>query len=184
MIAFLLAAGLSVIAGGSLAVGASGLTGALAGLLGLLVLAPFVVDPVPSPLSLAVRIVGALLAVELLWVALHRAPDLRRALPLGLPAVALAGVGGAIVGLGLPHAASFAAGPDGGGAVVGLPVLGALIGDLDAWIAARAAAIGLVVLGLAAVLGGGPSARSQSGRRCSSRARNCSRSGCSGPCPA
>ncbi|MBM4408474.1 MAG: hypothetical protein FJ038_07735, partial [Chloroflexi bacterium] len=74
MTALLLAAGLGVIAGGGLAVGALGLSRALGGLLGLLVLAPLLTDPLPSTLSLAVRIVGALLTVELLWIALRRRP--------------------------------------------------------------------------------------------------------------
>jgi hypothetical protein len=154
VIPVLLAAGLGVIAGGGLAVGATGLTGALAGLLGLLVVAPLIADPPPLLLSLAVRIVGALLTVELLWIATHRAPDLRRPLPLGLPAVLLAGLGGAIVGLALPSGGRSS--DAGTGAAAVLPVLGTLIGDIDLAAITRAAAIGLGIVGLAAVFGRGP----------------------------
>lgn len=157
MIPVLLAAGLGVIAGGGLAVGAAGLTGALAGLLGLLIVAPLVADPMPSLLSLAVRLVGALLTVELLWIATHRAPDLRRPLPLGLPAVLLAGLGGGIVGLALPAGAPLGGGAGAaGGAGSVLPVLGTLLGDVDLAAITRAAALGLAIVGLAAVLGRGP----------------------------
>ena len=50
-------------------------------------------DPAPSLLVIALRIVGALLAVELLWIALHRHPELRRPSPFGMPAVLLSGIG-------------------------------------------------------------------------------------------
>lgn len=141
MTAILLAAGLGVIAGGSLAVGAAGLTGALAGLLGLLVVVPVIADPAPSLLAIAVRIVGALLAVELLWVGLNRHDDLRRASPLGLPAVLLSGAAGAV--------AALAIGPE--------PlVLGELLVGIDAGAVGLAAAVGLAVIALPAVLGRGP----------------------------
>ena len=144
MTALLLAAGLGVIAGGGLAVGALGLNGALGGLLGLLVLAPFLADPLPSALSIAVRVVGALLTVELLWITLHRSPGLRRPSPLGLPAVLLAGFAAAIAGLALPAAVS------------GPPiVLGELLVGVDAGVIARAAALGLAVIALPVVLGRG-----------------------------
>ena len=146
----LLAAGLGVIAGGSLAVGAAGATGALGGLLAILILAPFIADPLPSPLLLAIRGVAALLTVELLWVVLHRAPDLRRASPLGLPALLVAGAAAALVGLtlpGHPAAPGEAVGPAG-------PVaLDRAFTAIDATGVALGAAIALGVIALPGVLG-------------------------------
>ena len=138
----LLAAGLGVIAGGGLSVGAAGVTGALSGLLTIMVLAPFIADPLPSPLVLAIRGVAALLTVELLVVVLQRAPDLRRASPLGFPALLLSGVAAALVGLGL--------------ALPGDSVpLERIFGSMDGLTVARASAIALAVLALPAVLGRG-----------------------------
>jgi hypothetical protein len=141
MTALLLAAGLGLIAGGSLAVAAAGPTGALAGLLAVLALAPLMADPAPSLLVLALRLVGALLAVELLWIALQQHPELRRPSPLGMPAVILSGLAGAVAVLALR--------PD-------PKVLGELLSGLDAAAAALAAGVGLAIVALPAVLGRGP----------------------------
>jgi hypothetical protein len=141
MTALLLAAGLGLIAGGSLAVAAAGLTGALAGLLVVLAVAPLMAEPSPSLLVIALRIVGALLSVELLWLALHRHPELRRASPLGAPAVLLSGLAGAVAALAIR--------PD-------PKVLGELLTGIDASAAALAAAVGLAIVALPAVLGRAP----------------------------
>jgi hypothetical protein len=141
MTLLLLAAGLGLIAGGSLAVAAAGLTGALAGLLAVLALAPLMTDPSPSLVVVALRIVGALLSVELLWIALQRHPELRRASPIGTPAVLLSGIAGGL--------ATLAIRPE-------PRVLGELLVGIDASGATLAAAVGLAIVALPAVLGRGP----------------------------
>ena len=141
MTALLLVAGLGLIAGGSLAVAAAGLTGALAGLLALLALAPLMADPAPSLLVIALRIVGALLAVELLWIALHRHPELRGPSPLGMPAVLLSGAAGTLASLAIRPSPK---------------PLGELLVGVDASAVALAAAVGLGIVALPAVLGRGP----------------------------
>ena len=143
----LLAAALGVIAGGSLAVAAGGATGALAGLLAIMVVAPLLADPLPSPLALAIRSVAALLTVELLWVVLQRAPELRRPSPLGLPALIVVGAAAALAGIAIRVGSSAAVGPPALDAVVGAVLTGPDV--------ARAAAIALGVLAVPALLGRG-----------------------------
>ena len=98
-------------------------------------------DPSPSLLVIALRIVGALLAVELLWLALLRHPELRRASPLGTPAVMLSGAAGALAALAIRPQPK---------------VLGELLVGLGASARRWPPPSGLAVVALPAVLGRGP----------------------------
>lgn len=102
---------IAVVLGGVIAVSARTPRTAVLGLLIVLVGSGFVADPLPESLGLAARIVGAVLAGELLWVAI-RGPELRtEGSRLGWPAELLVAAAGAVVGLGSFGLGAPAAGP-------------------------------------------------------------------------
>jgi hypothetical protein len=106
VIVVLVAAAAATVAGAVLALSTRDARTALGGIAALLLASPLVADPLPAIVPLAGRIVGAVLAIELLWIAVREA---RRAETAGAsPAIdvrveALAAgagvVGGIFVGL-------------------------------------------------------------------------------------
>jgi hypothetical protein len=83
-----------VAAGGALAISAREPRLAALGTLLALVCSAYVEDPLPGPLSLGARLVGAVLAGYLVWIALRRAPSPLRAGGFRVPgalAIAVAG---------------------------------------------------------------------------------------------
>ena len=102
---------LAVVLGGVIAVSARTPRSAVLGLLIVFVGSGFVAEPLPETLGLAARIVGAVLAGELLWVAI-RGTDLRtEGSRIGWPAELLVAAAGAAVGLGSFGLGAPAAGP-------------------------------------------------------------------------
>lgn len=91
-------AGLTI-AGAVLAVAARDVRSAALGLLVVLLGAPLIADPWPSPLAVLVRIAAALLATRLMMIAL-RGELLTGGTRIGWPADALIGAAAAIVGFG------------------------------------------------------------------------------------
>lgn len=148
MTAALVAVAVIVVAGAVVAVSAHEPRLAALGLLVALLGAPFVSDPLPDAVSLAARLVGAVLGGYLIWVALRGAPAPTAGSRLGWPgatAVAIAGfaagwlsasaVGGAL-------GAISGEGPSAGGTAVALvagsPVAHAALGAAFALIALAA----------------------------------------------
>jgi len=149
---------LAVAAGAVVSTSARDLRLALIGAAVVAVGSALLVDPLSSPLVLAIRIVGALLAVALLWTvvvarhvetaavgrrgarALH---DEDTGSPLGWPAEALIAVGAAFAGVGI--AANVTAG---GFSVVGADP-GGIAAGFNAASPIAAAALACLVLGLA-----------------------------------
>lgn len=102
---------IAVVFGGAIAVSARTPRTAVLGLLIVLVGSGFVADPLPDSLGLAARIVGAVLAGELLWVAIRGAELRTEGSRLGWPAELLVAAAGAAVGLGSFGLGAPAAGP-------------------------------------------------------------------------
>lgn len=97
----LVALGVAVVAGAIVAVGAhEGRVGVL-GLALALVAAPLVSDPLPGALPLAARLVAAILACFLLWVAIRPVPGRTRGSRVGWPVETLLAAAAALAGLGL-----------------------------------------------------------------------------------
>jgi hypothetical protein len=119
---------------------------ALLGLVVALVAAPFVADPLPDVRVLAVRVVGAVLAAELLWPAVRGGVLTNAGSPIGWPAVAVGGLAAAAVGWSI--AAGLAASPPG----IELPPEVVPPGPFDLTVARAAApaAAGLAIVALAA----------------------------------
>lgn len=153
----------AVAAGAVLSISARDLRLALIGIAVVAVGSALLVDPLSSPLILAIRIVGALLAAALLWtvvVASHeeatawgrrgnRGPvDADAGSPLGWPAEALIATGAAFAGLGI--AANITSG---GFSVVGAGPTEVTVGLSAASPIAAAATVSLV-LGLAPAMFG------------------------------
>jgi len=92
------AAGVLVVLGAVVGIAAREARVALLGLLVALLLAPFVADPLPGTLPLAVRIVGGTLAGYLLGLAARRSTDPVGS-PLGLPATLAAAAAATAAGL-------------------------------------------------------------------------------------
>ena len=147
----------AVAAGAVVSISARDLRLALIGLAVVAVGSALLVDPLSSPLILAIRIVAALLAVALLWTvvaASHEegawtgrrggrgSHDGEAGSPLGWPAEALIGIGAAFAGIGI--AGNIAGG---GFSLVGPGPEGAA--GLTAGSAIGAAATAILVLGLA-----------------------------------
>lgn len=105
----LAALAVAVVACGVIAVSAREARVAVLGLVLCAVMAPLIGTALPGPLVLAARLVAAILAGYLLWVAVRRQPTTRGSL-LGWPVEALAAAAAAVAGFG---AAGFA-GPAGG----------------------------------------------------------------------
>jgi hypothetical protein len=163
----LAAIALAVGAGGVIAVSSRDLRAALNGLAVALVGSTLVVDPLPSPATLGVRIVGGLLVVAILRAQLPDAPsDVDPGSRFGWPAESLiacaAALGGIGIALGLAatpiggigaaplDAATVAAGILGTGTALALFAVGATPAALGRSGARRA--IGLVILVQAAIL--------------------------------
>ncbi|HEX7472118.1 MAG TPA: hypothetical protein VF323_03480 [Candidatus Limnocylindrales bacterium] len=73
---------------------------ALAGLAGVLVVSPFLADPLPPLLALLVRVVAALLAVYLAWIAVRSPGSVTRGSLLGWPVEALIAAAAWLIGFG------------------------------------------------------------------------------------
>ena len=109
----LAAIGLAVGAGGVIAVSSRDLRAALNGLAIALVGSTLVVDPLPSPATLGVRIVGGLLVVAILRAQLPEVPsDVDPGSRFGWPAESLIACAAALGGIGI--AMGLAATPAGG----------------------------------------------------------------------
>ncbi len=98
MTPILVATAVTVVAGAIVGVSSREARIALLGLAVSLVGAPLLVDPLPNPLSLAARLVAAILAVELLWIAVRATSARTRGSLVGWPVEALAAVAAFIVG--------------------------------------------------------------------------------------
>jgi hypothetical protein len=102
---------LAVVLGGVVAVSARGARAAVLGLIVALVGGSFVAEPLPDSLGLAARLVGAVLAGYLLWVA-SRGDDARTAgSSLGWPTELLLAAAAAAVGYGSHGLGAPATGP-------------------------------------------------------------------------
>ncbi|MEO8437871.1 MAG: hypothetical protein ABI562_05370 [Chloroflexota bacterium] len=102
---------LAVIAGAVVAGSARNARTAILGLVVAMVGAPLLADPVPAPLGLAARLVGAILAGYLLWIA-TRGPGVRTGgTLLGWPTDLFLGAGAAVVGYGSGGLGAPAVGP-------------------------------------------------------------------------
>jgi len=84
---------------------------ALAGLAGVLVVSPFLADPLPPPLALMVRVVAAVLAVYLAWVAVRSPGSVTRGSLLGWPVEALIAAAAWLIGFGTAGLGAPAVGP-------------------------------------------------------------------------
>lgn len=104
--------GIAVLAGAVVAVAAREGRPATLGLVLALIGAPLVVSPLPAALPLAARLVAAVLAGYLLWIAMRKAPGHGRThgSRLGWPVEALVASAAAVVGFGL-----------GGAGIAGVP---------------------------------------------------------------
>ena len=164
MTPWLAALAVAVVAGAVIAVSAREARASVLGLTVCGVIVPLLADPPPAPLPLAARLLAAVLAGYLLWIAVRERP-LTRGTRLGWPVEALLGAAAGVAGFG----ASGFAGPAGGppeaeaaafalGALAMVPILrGADVFRL---------AIGLILAVLAAgvarvALAGSPSALDQ-----------------------
>jgi hypothetical protein len=91
---------LAVVVGGVVAGSARDARAAVLGLVVVFVGAPFVADPLPTPLSLGARIVGAVLGGYVLWVAARGHGIRTGGSPVGWPTDALLAAAAAVVGFG------------------------------------------------------------------------------------
>jgi hypothetical protein len=128
--------GVAVVAGALIAVSALESRVAILGLVLALVAAPLVTAGPPAPLPLAVRLVAAILAGYLLWVAVRPVPARTAGSRLGWPAELLLAGTAAVVGWAALDGPGVAAGgPREAGAAalaVGVLALGPLLGRADA----------------------------------------------------
>jgi hypothetical protein len=110
---FQFGAALVVLAGAVLAVSARDIRWILGGLVAALGLAAVLVDPLPSPLALAIRLVAAVLGAELILIAVRGSaprPSSPQP-PLGPVAPALAGAAAFVIGYGAAGSSAPAGGP-------------------------------------------------------------------------
>lgn len=96
----LLGVALAVMVGAIVAGSARNARAAVLGLVVVLVGGPFVADPWPTPASLAARVVGALIAGYLLWVAGRGRTTRTGGSPVGWPTDAFLAAAAAVVGYG------------------------------------------------------------------------------------
>ncbi len=96
----LVAAAITVVAGAIVAVSSRDARIALLGLAVTLIGAPLLADPIPDPLPLAARIVAAVLATELAWIAVRATTPATRGSLVGWPVEALVAVTAFVVGFG------------------------------------------------------------------------------------
>ncbi len=143
------AVALAVGAGAVIAVSSRDLRGALNGLALVVVGSTLLVDPLPSPATLGVRIVGGLLAVAILRVLLLEArPDVDSGSRFGWPAESLIACAAALGGVGI--AVALAATPNGG-----IEAAAPTAAALTARILSTATAMGIIAVGATpAALGG------------------------------
>ncbi len=99
MTAVLVATAVTVVAGAIVAVSSRDARVVLAGLAVSLVTAPLLAEPVPAPLPLVARLIGAVLAVELLWIAVRASGRQTRGSLAGWAAESLAAAGALVVGI-------------------------------------------------------------------------------------
>lgn len=147
----LAALAVAVVACGVIAVSAREARVAVLGLVLCAVMAPLIGTALPGPLVLAARLVAAILAGYLLWIAVRRQPVTRGSL-LGWPVEALAAAAAAVAGFGAAGFAGPAGGPREAEAVafaLGYLALGPLIVGRDV----LRLGIGLVLVVLAAAVG-------------------------------
>ena len=128
MTPLLLVAGALAGIGAAVATGARDARIASLGVAGLLVVAPFVADPLPAPLPLAFGVAAGILAGFLVFVAARRVPD-GPAPALGLPATLVAAAAGYVAGLGATAVAVPRLGPD-AALAAGLAALAVAIGPI------------------------------------------------------
>ena len=128
MTPLLLVAGAIVGIGAAVATGARDARIASLGLVGLLVAAPFVADPLPAPLPLAFGVAAGILAGFLVFVAARRVPD-GPAPTLGLRATLFAAAAGYVAGLGATAVALPRLGPD-AALAAGLAALAVAVGPI------------------------------------------------------
>ena len=95
----LLSAAIIVLAGAVVGVSARDARIALAGLAVTLFVAPFLADPLPTPLALGARVAAAALAAYLPWIAV-RDPARHRGSLLGPPVEGLVGLAAFVIGYG------------------------------------------------------------------------------------
>lgn len=95
---------LAVVAGAVMAVSSRDPRATILGLAVVLIGSPVVAEPVPTPLGLATRFVGAILAADLLWIVTRERPRtgvtgaLTEGTRIGWPAEMLVGIGALVVG--------------------------------------------------------------------------------------
>ena len=104
------AVAVGVLAGAVVAVSVRDGRIAVVGLVTMLVFSPIVADPIGTPLALAARLAGGILAAYLLWIAV-RGGGLTSGSRIGWPAEALLAAGAFVVGLGTPGLGATALGP-------------------------------------------------------------------------
>lgn len=103
---------LAVVIGAVIAGSARSARTAVLGLVVTMIGVPFIADPVAAPLALAARLVGAVLAGYLLWVAARGAFTRTGGSRVGWPTDAFLAVAAAIVGYGSHGLGAPAGGPD------------------------------------------------------------------------
>lgn len=148
----LTAVAVAVGAGAIVAVSSRDPRAALIGLAGVLVGSAFLVDPLPGPAALGVRIVGGLLSVAIVRLALPLETAEPASSPLGWPAEAILAVAAAV---------------GGGGVAVGLAIaagLGSSTGGSDAMPAAAATSAVLITGTAAAIFAVGATPAAIGGR--------------------
>jgi hypothetical protein len=95
---------LAVVAGAVVAISSRDPRGTILGLAVVLIGSPIVAEPVPAPLGLAARFVGAILAADLLWIVTRDRPrtgatsTVTEGSRIGWPAEALTGIAALVVG--------------------------------------------------------------------------------------
>ena len=108
---FQFGAAVALLAGALIAVSSRDPRWALAGVVISLGLAPVLADPLPAPLAIAVRLIGALLGTQLVLSALRPAPAGTEGTPLGPVSIALGAAAAAVVGYATSGVGSAAVGP-------------------------------------------------------------------------
>ena len=107
----LLSAAIIVLAGAVIGVSARDARIALAGLAVTLFVAPFLADPLPSPVALGARVAAAGLAAYLPWIAVRQPGTTTRGSLLGPPVEALVGLAAFVIGYGTAGLGAPALGP-------------------------------------------------------------------------
>jgi hypothetical protein len=107
----LLSAAIIVLAGAVIGVSARDARIALAGLAVTLFVAPFLADPLPSPVALGARVAAAGLAAYLPWIAVRQPGTTTRGTLLGPPVEALVGLAAFVIGYGTAGLGAPALGP-------------------------------------------------------------------------